>query len=110
MRGERRSAPAQRFQIFDRAIGEAVLQPRPNLRAVVLRPFAQPGRVGGGGFDGKHDQGGGGERGLIRQIDLDDLDAELPKVCQGCIERGGDVGLQVIDVETCRNADFQSLR
>jgi hypothetical protein len=58
-------------------VGEPVLQPVAHLCAVVVRPRAQPRRMIGRGLDREHDQRGGGDHHLIRQLDLDNLHSRV---------------------------------
>ena len=100
MGGERRSAPAQRLQIFDGAIGEAVFQPRPHLRAVILRA------VRAARAHGRRSPRLPARSGRRRRRRSDPADStltisapSLAKSCKRRIERGGDIGLEIVDIE-----------
>ncbi len=99
MRGERRPAPAQRLQILDAAIGEAVLQPGTHLGAVVLGAGAQPRRMQAGRLGAEHDQRRRADRGLVRQVDRDGPHPELAQAVHHRVERLGDIRLEILDVE-----------
>ena len=107
--GERRTAPAHRFEIGHGGNGEPVLQPHQDLRAVILRPLDHPALVEGGGFGREHELAGGGELALVRQFDLDDLGALFLEGGDGLVEHPRHLGIEIVDIEGGGHADLEAL-